>query len=697
MAMDTVLKCRACGAPIDYTLARGGVVKCEYCCEYNTVPKKETEPEALALIRSAAASLYSCDFDRAYDSYSRAAQIDASEPEAYFGMALAEYKVQYIKDELAGRYQPICHELQDRTFSENKNYFRALELSTPEQKEQYQFKAREIDEVRLAFLTLKNSGLSYDCFICTKVTGDGGKKTDDSARANDIYYYLRDRGFKPFYSEREVQSRTGADYEALILYALRESKCMIVVCSDESYLNTPWVKNEYTRFIRMINDEEKAAGSVTIVFSGAPIEKLPGKKGKIQGVNASNMDAMSKLEEFVRSHVNKERKAALKYCIECGAALDMNVKYCPDCGKSEFAASEEDARLVRAERAERSRAELKRLKEEAEKAKAEKEKAEQEKAKAEQEKENVKGGFFAKLKSAAQDLVKEVASAADEMGTAIDDAIDGRNARPEESKSEPEKQEKVKSEESASENLVAPNFKYSDGGKVTVASADDDRVAGSIEYAAGGGYRILVSYEGAGGDVVIPKGICAIADFAFRDCKGLKSVVIPEGVTVIGANAFSGCSSLKSVTFPKGLIRIGEYAFCDCKNLEAASLPSSVIRVEGKAFAGCHKMKKLVLSGKLGYLGDYAFYGCASIVGVGFPHNSMSIGKCAFSGCSALKSAVITREVHSVGENAFLGCELITAYCEAPKCPKDWDKDWNVVKKSGVSKSRCKVMWNYKV
>ena len=704
MSVLTNMKCKACGAPIDYDKAVGGVIKCEYCLEYNTVPKRETEPEALALIRSAASLLYSCDFEKAYDAYFRASQIDAGEPEAYFGMALAEYKVQYIKDELSGKYQPICHELWDRTFEENKNYLKALELSTPEQREQYEFKAREIDEVRHAFYTIKSSGLQYDCFICSKVSEDG-KKTEDSARANDIYYYLKDKGFKPFFSERELNNRSGVDYEALILYALNDSKCMIVVCSDEKYLLTPWVKNEYTRFLRMINEEEKASDGITIVYNGAPIERLPGKKGKIQGINAGGMDAMSKVEEFVRSHTAEKKKAEVKYCIECGAECAIDVRFCPVCGKTDFAASEENARLIRAERAEKSREEVRRLTEEAEKAKAEKESAER--AKAEKDKaDGAATGFFAKLKSVAADVVRGVESAAEEVGAAIDSAFDGAD-KPEkpakatakataaDGKSSPEGSFSAASKDGKSSPLITPDFTYSDGGKVHLSSLSDGRIGNDLELMSDGCHRVLTKYNGSGGDVVIPKGIFAIGEHAFSGCKKLKSVVIPEGVIVIGANAFSGCSALKSVTFPKGLGRIGEYAFCDCKSLESIVLPSSVNRIEAKAFAGCAKIKKLTLSTKLGYIGEYAFYGCSSIVGVGFPHNSMSIDNCAFSDCVSLKSAVITREVHTVGENVFFGCESMSAFCEAPKCPKDWNKDWNVVKKSGISKLRCRVTWGY--
>ena len=55
---------------------------------------------------------------------------------------------------------------------------------------------------------------------------------------------------------------------------------------------------------------------------------------------------------------------------------------------------------------------------------------------------------------------------------------------------------------------------------------------------------ILKTYEGAGGDVVIPEGVTSIGSEAFRGCSGLTSVTIPKSVTSIGKRAFYSCPKL---------------------------------------------------------------------------------------------------------------------------------------------------------
>lgn len=299
----TELFCKNCKAPLSADKVSDGVLECEYCHSVFTMPKKETDEKALGFLRIGEHETDMGRFDAAYEAYRKATQYDSAEPEAYYGMALAEFRVQYVRDEVNERLQPICHAVTDKVFTKNANYIKALSLASPSQRAQYVLRGGEIDRISEEFARLRKSGLDYDCFICAKVSGEGGGKTEDCERANDIYYYLRDRGYRPFFSEREMSTRAGADYEALILYALCSARCMIVVCSHEEYLHTPWVKNEYVRYGELIRADEKAGDSITVVYAGAPIQRLPGREVKIQGIDARAMDAMSRVEQFVTRHV----------------------------------------------------------------------------------------------------------------------------------------------------------------------------------------------------------------------------------------------------------------------------------------------------------------------------------------------------------------------------------------------------------
>ena len=302
------IKCRNCGAEIDIETAVNGVVQCEYCRSKFTLPKEDITPAALKFLHDGESSLYICRFDDAYSFYKKAAELSPKEPEAYWGMAISQFKVQYVKDEVNDRLQPICHHISTDKISDNSNYKKALSLATAEQRAEYERQAEEIDYIREEFYKLKQTGKEYDCFICVKVTDDTTKqRTEDYKHADDIYFDLKGKGYNPFFSERELGEVTGADYEARILYSLYTSECMIVVCGKEEYLHTKWGKNEYTRFLRLVGDEQKESDSITIAFYGRPVEYRPGKNGKIQGIDLRSLNASEKITKFVEDHTPEAR------------------------------------------------------------------------------------------------------------------------------------------------------------------------------------------------------------------------------------------------------------------------------------------------------------------------------------------------------------------------------------------------------
>ena len=300
------LRCKTCGEPLSFAMARGGIVKCSTCDSVFTLPKNNADQKVLDFLSQGEHDLDTSKFDDAYSAYAKAAELDPTEPEAYWGMALADFKVQYLKDEVNRRLQPICHEMNDKIFADDINVCKAIRYATHEQRDEYERKAKEIDYIKKEFAKISKHGTDYDCFICVKVSDGTGGKTPDYKIAEDIYFALRKKGYKPFLSELELSDVAGADYEARILYALRSAKCMLIVCTDETYLRTPWVKNEYTRFLKLVNDEEKESDSITFVYRDYPIERLPGRPGKVQSI-AYNLTAMEKIIAFVDKHSGKKK------------------------------------------------------------------------------------------------------------------------------------------------------------------------------------------------------------------------------------------------------------------------------------------------------------------------------------------------------------------------------------------------------
>ncbi len=639
---DMQFKCKTCGTPLDALAAasRNGLVECPACFNVWTIPRREASPAAISFLRMGEHGLDTCKFDEAYSAYAKAAELDGKEPEAYFGMALATFKVQFLKDEVNRRMQPICHEISDESFLDDKNFRRALGLATEEQKREYRKRGREIDEVKEEFYALQRKGVDYDCFLCAKVTEgdgkDGEKRTADYERANDIYYYLKDKGYKPFFSEREMKGRTGSDYEALILYALYRSECMLIVCSNESYLQTKWVKNEYTRFLHMLANEEKERDALTFVFSGKPIEKLPSGK-KVQGIDLTRPDAYTRIEDFVQKHTPEARRR-----------------------REEQAAQKRAEEEARDRELAEMRAKLKQMEEEranagnvsSEQLLAMMRKAEEEERKRREEEERKREEAERKRREEEKRIAAE------------------QRARAEEEKKKREAEEAYLMQFQI-RNGVLMNY-FGKGGDVVLGdgvTAIGDRAFAradaltSISIPSGVTSIGVRSFSGCKNltRIQIPDGVKSIGEYAFDWCEGLTSITIPKSVATIKDGTFNGCKGLTSVQIPNGVTSIGRSAFEQCSSLTSVTLPEGMTSIEACTFWECGGLTSIRIPKGVTSIGDSAFYKCSKLKSIQIPQGVTSIGCSAFQECDGLTSIIIPNSVISIGKFAFGDCKGLTS------------------------------------
>ncbi len=632
---------------VDPREAVDGVLECRHCGMLLTFPKPDSK--VLSFLQQGEHDLDSCDFDRAHAAYSKAAELDPAEPEAYFGMALAAFKVQYLKDEVHGCLQPICHEISKRVFTEDPNYQKALEFATDEQKEVYHVRGHAIDSIREEFYELEKSGLDYDCFLCAKVTESGephcGTHTADCERANDIYHYLKDNGYKPFFSEREMKGRVGSAYEALILYALYTSECMLIVCSDEAYLQTKWVKNEYLRFLKMMKSDDKERDALTFVFYGKPIDELPfDTSKKIQGIDFSKeRDAYPLITKYVEEHTPGAR--------------------------AKRAAAEKARREEDQKRAEELRALQEKI------------------AKIEEEKATAASVPAPKFSLMA-------------LFTAIWNFWKQRRERKAEEKRklQEEEERKRQEEEFKEKPWLAPDYP-------TLKNYDK----GLFEIK--GTTLVKFRYNEPQEEVKIPRGVTKIGDSVFEACTGLAEIIIPDSVTSIGEKAFSNCDSLtfimipdsvteigdlafygciglSNITIPNGVTSIGYMVFEECNGLRHVEIPNTVTKIGDEAFCDCTSLISISNLSGVTSIGAGAFYGCYRLRNIRIPQGLVLICNLAFSCCIDLKSIVIPKSVALVGRNAFEDCPNLKIYCEAERKPNGWDGDWN--------HDNRPVVWGYK-
>ena len=171
---------------------------------------------------------------------------------------------------------------------------------------------------------------------------------------------------------------------------------------------------------------------------------------------------------------------------------------------------------------------------------------------------------------------------------------------------------------------------------------------------------VKASSTSISGEVLLPKSVTSIADYAFSNCTTLTSIVIPASVISIGQYAFNGCTA--SITFAEDsqLTSIGQSAFSGCKGA-SIEIPASVTIIGMSAFNGCTNLTSIVIPASVTSIGQSTFSGCASLTSIVIPAGVTSIGQSAFSGCASLTSIEIPASVTSIENYAFSDCTSLTS------------------------------------
>lgn len=251
-----VLKCKMCGADIQ---AEEGATtaKCGFCRTLQTVPVIKSDNEDLRGLYNRANILrLKCEFDKAEDIYEKILLKDDTQSEAYYGVLLCKYGIEYVDDPASGRRIPTCHRASYEALTADEYYKLALKNASPEQREIYQSEAAYIDGVQRQILAESSLEEPYDVFICYKES-DNGARTRDSVIANDIYRQLTAEGFKVFYSAVTLEDKLGSNYEPVIFSALNSAKVMLAIGTKPEYLNAVWVRNEWSRYLKILKNDRR--------------------------------------------------------------------------------------------------------------------------------------------------------------------------------------------------------------------------------------------------------------------------------------------------------------------------------------------------------------------------------------------------------------------------------------------------------
>lgn len=249
-----VLKCKMCGGTLNAS-DNVNVCICEYCGTAQTITKTRDEINA-NLFNRANNLRINRDFDKAQEIYERIVQENPDDSEAYWGIVLCKYGIEYVTDPATGKKLPTCHRTQMESVLTDIDYKSAVGYAEQARRNLYISEAEEIDRIQRKILDIVRNEKGFDVFICYKQTDEMGRRTPDSVIANDIYYQLEQAGIKVFYAAITLEDKLGQEYEPYIYSALSSSKVMLVVGTKPEYFQSVWLKNEWSRFLKFAQNDK---------------------------------------------------------------------------------------------------------------------------------------------------------------------------------------------------------------------------------------------------------------------------------------------------------------------------------------------------------------------------------------------------------------------------------------------------------
>ena len=122
-----VLKCKMCGG--DLEIQQGTTIaECEYCGTPQTIPSLDNEKKMLQFER-AERLRKNCEFDKAAGVYETIVSEFTDEAEAYWGLVLCKYGIEYVDDPATKKKVPTCHRTSFDSVMDDSNYERVVRLA----------------------------------------------------------------------------------------------------------------------------------------------------------------------------------------------------------------------------------------------------------------------------------------------------------------------------------------------------------------------------------------------------------------------------------------------------------------------------------------------------------------------------------------------------------------------------------------
>lgn len=313
-----IFKCKMCGASLKFNEG-ASTTTCEYCATEQTIPSISDE-KLENFFNRANHFRRSNDFDKAISAYENILNEDNTNAEAHWGIVLSKFGIEYVDDTAKNIKVPTCHRMQIESILTDEDYKKALEYA-PDlmSKRVYEEQAKQIATIQKQILAISQKEEPFDVFICYKETDETGTRTKDSVLAQDIFYRLQEQGLKVFYSRLTLEKVIGQKYEPYIFAALNSAKVMVVLGTKTEYFSATWVKNEWSRYLKIVQTNREKI--IIPCYSEIDAYELPDELMQLQSLDMSRIGFMQDLIHGI-TKVTAKPKDEPKVVVQAAASTD---------------------------------------------------------------------------------------------------------------------------------------------------------------------------------------------------------------------------------------------------------------------------------------------------------------------------------------------------------------------------------------
>ena len=289
------------------------IVCCKYCLSKFT--KKQINSQMFVDLRLANIERNQANFDKAKSIYTSILNNYPNEDltDVYWGLFLCEQRVLFEEDGKGEKFPSFFRMNQDICVEDSQAFGKALSYALKHNKEKlevFNSLAEKIENTRKMYLDIQNKTEPFDVFICFKNSDENGAYTQDRELAMDIYNEFSNE-YNIFFSEKTLKNIKSnyREYEPNIYYGLYTAKVMLLLCSKKEYLESKWLKNEWSRFTQINKQGENNKCIIPIFLDGFNPNDLPESLWHKQGI-FDNRKLMSTLSSQLLDIIKPTDKLA---------------------------------------------------------------------------------------------------------------------------------------------------------------------------------------------------------------------------------------------------------------------------------------------------------------------------------------------------------------------------------------------------